>query len=141
MEEQGGPVFNWIAIGVAALSSLLMGMIYYHKNIIGTLWMKETGMTPEKGKSMNMPVVLIMSAVLAFLVGTALTLNVQHGGPEYQTFKHGAYHGAMTGIFMAIPIIGVPAMFEMKSWSYILINAGYWILTMAVMGGIICAWH
>ncbi|MEP7197442.1 MAG: DUF1761 domain-containing protein [Saprospiraceae bacterium] len=138
--EEHGPHFNWLAIAVAAISTLIVGFIYYHPKVMGNAWMKASGMTREQGKSMNMGMTFGISVVLSFLVGVALTVNVQHGGPEFQTFKHGAYHGAMTGVFMAIPIIGVPAMYEMKGWNYILINAGYWILAMALMGGIICAW-
>jgi hypothetical protein len=31
-------------------------------------------------------------------------------------------------------------MFEKKSVKYVAINAGYWIVTLAIMGGIICQW-
>jgi hypothetical protein len=31
-------------------------------------------------------------------------------------------------------------LFERRSWKYIFINAGYWILTLTLMGGIICAY-
>lgn len=61
-------------------------------------------------------------------------------GENYRTFKHGALHGAMTGIFIALPILATQAMFERKSLKYVLINAGYWIITLALMGGIVCQW-
>ena len=32
------------------------------------------------------------------------------------------------------------ALFEMKSAKYVLINVGYWILTFALMGGLLNAW-
>lgn len=59
-------------------------------------------------------------------------------GTEFRTFKHGAFHGTLAGITVALPIIATSAMFEKKGAKYILINAGYWIVTMALMGGIIC---
>lgn len=31
-------------------------------------------------------------------------------------------------------------MFERKSWKFIFINSGYWIVNLTIMGGIICAW-
>jgi hypothetical protein len=46
----------------------------------------------------------------------------------------------MTGIFIALPILATQAMFERKSLKYVLINAGYWIITLALMGGIVCQW-
>ena len=57
---------------------------------------------------------------------------------KFRTFKHGALHGTMAGIFIALPILGTNALFERKGWKYILINTGYWTVTLAIMGGIIC---
>ena len=59
-------------------------------------------------------------------------------GREFRTFKHGAFHGTLAGFMIALPIIATGSMFEKKGAKYILINAGYWIITMALMGGIIC---
>lgn len=59
-------------------------------------------------------------------------------GHNFRTFKHGAFHGTLGGITLALPIIGINAMFERKSFKYIMVNAGFWIVSMALMGGIIC---
>jgi hypothetical protein len=61
-------------------------------------------------------------------------------GTNFRTFKHGALHGTMAGFMFALPILGTNALFERKSFKYVAINAGYWIITMALMGGIICAY-
>lgn len=58
---------------------------------------------------------------------------------SYRTFKHGAFHGTIAGIMLAVPITAVSAMFERKSFKYVAINAGYWIVCMALMGGVLCA--
>jgi hypothetical protein len=59
-------------------------------------------------------------------------------GNNFKTFKHGAFHGIIAGFFMALPILGINALFERKSMKYIFINAGYWIITFALMGGVLC---
>jgi hypothetical protein len=59
-------------------------------------------------------------------------------GQNFRTFKHGVFHGTLGGITLALPIIGINAMFERKSFKYIMLNAGFWIVCMALMGGIIC---
>lgn len=61
-------------------------------------------------------------------------------GNNFRTFRHGMVHGFMTGLFLILPAVGVSSQFEMKSWKYILITAGYWIVSMMLMGGIICQW-
>lgn len=60
-------------------------------------------------------------------------------GSNFRTFKHGAFHGTVGGFMIATPIIAINALFERKGFKYIAINAGYWIVSMAVMGGVICA--
>jgi len=62
-------------------------------------------------------------------------------GDKHRTFGHGALHGGMFGIIAALPILGINGMFSRWSWKLIWIHVGYWVVTMAIMGGIICAWQ
>jgi Protein of unknown function (DUF1761) len=61
-------------------------------------------------------------------------------GTNFRTFKHGAFHGALSSLFFALPIIGIIALFEKKSFKYVAIHTGYWLVTLALMGGVICNW-
>jgi Protein of unknown function (DUF1761) len=60
-------------------------------------------------------------------------------GQNFRTFKHGAFHGALSALFIVLPVFGVNALFERKSWTYIWVHVGYWALTLALMGGVISA--
>ncbi len=42
---------NWLAVFGAALIPLLVGMIWYNKNVFGTVWMKAAGVDPEQAKN------------------------------------------------------------------------------------------
>lgn len=59
-------------------------------------------------------------------------------GDRFRTFGHGALHGTMVGLLMFMPVMAINAMFERRSFKYVAINAGYWIITTALMGGILC---
>jgi hypothetical protein len=59
-------------------------------------------------------------------------------GNNFRTFKHGALHGFLSGVTIALPILAVNSMFERKGFKYIAINSGFWIVCMALMGGVIC---
>jgi len=61
-------------------------------------------------------------------------------GDRFRTFGHGALHGTMIGLFIGVPILGTQALFERKSFKYVAINVGYWIITLSFMGGVICEW-
>ena len=88
-------------------------------------------------------------SMVAFLPDTTLndpTTQVNHDvtywmaqyGHHYRTFKHGAFHGTLFGFLAVLPIVAVNAMFERKSFVYIAINAGFWIVNCIIMGAILC---
>lgn len=57
---------------------------------------------------------------------------------KFRTFKHGSFHGIIGAIFFALPILGINALFERRGAKYIFLHLGYWVITMALMGGVIC---
>ncbi|OIQ21348.1 MAG: hypothetical protein BM557_03595 [Flavobacterium sp. MedPE-SWcel] len=157
---------NFLAILVAALSTMVIGAVWYNPKVFGTMWMNETGMTQEKAKNSNMMKIFGMSIFFALMIAFVLQFAVVHqfgpfglidgdittAKPSYEafmadyghvhrTFTHGMTHGFMMGLFMALPVVGTNALFERKSWRYIFINSGYWIVCFMIMGGIICAWE
>ena len=76
--------------------------------------------------------------------GTELNSTVQglldKFGTEFRTFKHGALHGALTGVYLILPILAILTLFEKRRWTYLAIHAGYWIICLALMGGVVCAY-
>ena len=157
---------NFLALLVAALSTLVVGFIWYNPKVFGTIWMKESGMTEEKMKGSNMAITFLVSFIYAFFISFVLRFLVVHqtgalgmvGGdvsiakPSYEafmadygtafrSFKHGALHGFMTGLFLALPLIGTNALYEKRSFKYTLVTGGFWIVCCMIMGGIICAWQ
>jgi hypothetical protein len=71
-------------------------------------------------------------------VGAYLADFMSNYGDKFRTFKHGALHGFISSIFFALPLIGIVALFERKSLKYIFIHFGYWAISLALMGGMIC---
>lgn len=69
----------------------------------------------------------------------ALAFLEKYGG-NFRTFKHGAFHGIIAAVFCVWPVLGIVALFERKGWKYTAIHLGYWAITFALMGGVICAY-
>ncbi|MBU2938021.1 DUF1761 domain-containing protein [Lacinutrix sp. C3R15] len=151
------------AIPVAAVAALVIGAIWYNPKVFGNVWMRESGMTEEKMKGSNMIKIFTLSLFFAALLAILLMQFTNHQwgamgmvggdptgalpsfdafmadyGNAFRTYKHGALHGTIFGLFGALPIIGTIALFERKSAKYIFINAGYWVVTLAVMGALLC---
>jgi hypothetical protein len=161
---------NYLYFALAALVPLVMGFLWYGPMLFQKAWMKQLGFTEESMKGGNMAVIFSLCYLFSFMLAFFLQFLVIHQGgvfstllesgstelqgdalvyfedfmtkygDNYRTFKHGALHGALAGIFMVLPVLATQAMFERKTAKYILINVGYWTVTMALMGGIICQW-
>jgi len=159
--------FNFLAILVAALSSFVVGFIWYNPKVFGTIWMKEIGLTEEQAQKSNMLKIFGLTFVYAFMLAFMMPNLVIHqsgalsmiGGPmfvdsakpsyaafmadygdAFRSYKHGALHGFISGIFIALPIVSINGLFEQKSWKYMAIQAGYWTTILTIMGSIICGW-
>jgi hypothetical protein len=157
---------NFLALFTAALSTLFVGFIWYNPKVFGTIWMKESGTTEEKMKGSNMALIFVTSFIYAFFISFVLRFLTIHQtgalgmvggdaskalpsyaafladyGTAYRTFKHGALHGFLTGLFLILPVIGTNAMYEKRSFKYTLVTSGFWIVCFMIMGGIICAWE
>jgi hypothetical protein len=160
--------FNFLIIAIAAIVPLFMGFVWYNPKLFGSSWMKECNFTLEsigKPKPTIFLYSYLLSFLLAFILSPIVihqfgffsiifdepSLTVEGSelhtyaadfmtkyGSHFRTFKHGALHGTMVGLFIVLPVMGTNAMFEKKSFKYVMINAGYWIVSIALMGGIIC---
>ncbi|WP_452225437.1 DUF1761 domain-containing protein [Lacinutrix chionoecetis] len=156
---------NFLAITVAAIVPIILGFLWYNPKLFGNAWMREAEMTPEKMKGGNMAVIFIITLILSFMLSFFLQQLTNHQtgavqltggdpamakpsfdafmadyGNAFRTYKHGALHGVLAGIFLFFPVIAINGMFERKSWKYIFINSGYWVVTLAIMGAIVCGW-
>lgn len=135
------PQPNWLAIIIATLIPMFIGFIYYHKSVFGKAWMSTIGVTEEDLKKGNMAVIFGVSLIMSFLLSWFLLINVDGPGQEgsFDSFKHGAFHGAEIGLLVAMPLMVTNALFERKNFKYMAINLGYWIITLMLMGGVIDA--
>ncbi|HLP52848.1 MAG TPA: DUF1761 domain-containing protein [Chitinophagales bacterium] len=59
-------------------------------------------------------------------------------GHSFRTFRHGMVHGGVTATFLVLPTMAIGALFERRSWKYILINYGYWFISLMLMMGVVC---
>lgn len=135
---------NWLAVVVAALVPMLVGFVWYHPKVLGNIWMKATGLTEEELRKSNMPLIFGAALVLAFMLAMFLMINVTGFGqedPKYHTFQHGLAHGMMLTMLFVVPLFGTNALFERRSWSWFLVNVGYWWVTLSISLGILSAWR
>lgn len=116
------PLIFGITYVVSFLLALALNSMVIHQWHIFSVLMNEPGFMQEGSES-----TVYMNDFIAKY------------GDRFRTFKHGALHGFMGGLFIAMPVMVVNSLFEGKKFKYMAINCGYWIVSMMLMGGIICA--
>ena len=158
---------NFYMFFLTALIPMIVGAVYYHPKVVGNAWMKTNGFTTEFIQKGNMPLIMGLSYVFAVMLSFFVSTLVIHQGaimsvlyPEamesgsaaqayvndfmanyedrHRGFSHGAVHGIMITVFFILPIISINALFERRGWKYILIHAGYWLISIMLIGGILC---
>lgn len=126
---------NWMAVILAALSTFLLGGLWYSPFLFEKGWLHSNHFTPENLKSRNMPVIFGLSFILSFIMALNLALFIGQEGLAFGTMA-----GFLTGFGWVSLAIGIIALFENRSLKYVLINGGYMIVAFTMMGAILGAW-
>lgn len=128
---------NWLAVLAAAVSSFVVGAIWYSPAVAGKAWMKENNFRMEDLKGGNPVVMYGLTFVLAFIIATNLAFFL--GGEA--DLVMGMLYGGLAGLGWAAMAIGTIYIFERKSFRLWLIHAGYVTIQFVAMGAILGSWH
>lgn len=127
---------NIWAVMVAALSTFLIGGLWYSRPVFGKPWMRENGFTEERLKNANMGKIFGLAFLLALIAALNLAMFL---GPENRP-EMGALWGFAAGFGWVATFVGTHYLFERRSFTLFLINAGYSVVALTVMGIILAAW-
>ena len=126
---------NWPAILVAAISTFLIGGIWY--SIFEKPWMTANSFTKELLQQRKIVFVFVLSFLFSFVMAFNLAMFIGA--------KADAYFGSLAGflagfgwVFFSIAII---SLFEKRPAKYIFINGGYMTVSFTIMGAILGGWH
>jgi hypothetical protein len=130
------PTINYWAILASALSTFLIGGLWYSPAVFGKAWMHENGFTEEGLKNSNMVKIFGLSFILGLIAAINLAMYM---GDERRPLM-GALWGFLAGFGWVATFLGTHYLFERRSFRLFLINAGYSIVALTVMGMILAAW-
>lgn len=130
---------NWLSLILSTFIPIVVGFIYYQKEILGKAWMATISMPKEKRIKVSPIVSFSISFFVCFLLSFFLLLvcNGQEG--QFDSFQNGAYQGLLLSLLVVIPISITGVLFNERSWGNMIINAGYWLISLPLMGGILDA--
>jgi hypothetical protein len=128
---------NYLAVLVSAVAVFALGSLWYTPILFGNIWLKEVGMTEEDAAKGNMAKTFSLGFVFIFIMCLALAMFFKDSG---YTVMQGVRWGVYAGFGLMGATVGLNAVYESKSWTYVAINAGYVTIGMAMAGGILRAW-
>ena len=126
---------QWLSVLAAAVSAFLIGGIWYGP-LFGRAWMVAFNYTEEDLKKRNVPKTFGLSLLLAFVAALILEMFI---GPTAD-LAFGSMAGFFAGFGWVATFLGIIYLFEMQSLKAYLINAGYCVVALTVMGIILGAW-
>jgi hypothetical protein len=127
---------NLWAIVAASVSAFVIGGLWYSPVLLGAAWKRANGFAanPPPAGAKGFLIAFVLSLVMA--VNLAMFLNAPG-----TTLAFGATAGLLAGAGWVATGIGIVALFEHRSWKYVLINGGYLTVALTVMGAILGGWR
>jgi hypothetical protein len=127
---------NWIAVVVAAAISMVLGALWYSPLLFARPWMAAVGRTMEE---MSMGARgYVISAVGALLAATTLGYIVDWA--EADELIDGIFVGGSVWLGFVATTLAVNTYFGGRPLRLWLIDNGYQLLSLAVMGAVVAVW-
>lgn len=130
-----GVTINWLAIFAASLVGFAIGFLWYGP-LFGKQWMETLRLTESDIQGGNMAKIFGFTFVFQFIMAYCLAMFF---GNEVG-LQEGALYGFLAGFGWVAMALGVNGLYERKSWKYIFINGGFWVVVYTLMGLILGAW-
>ena len=129
---------NHLAVVVCALLNLVVGAIWYSPAMFFKPWKETNGFTDEDLKKSSPARTFGITLILSLIISYNLAFFLSDAATDW---KWGLTAGFLAGFGWSAAIFTIVALFEMRSWKYILINSGYIIIYFSLIGLILGAWR
>jgi uncharacterized protein DUF1761 len=136
---------NWLAIGAAVVVNMVLGFLWYSPKLpTGRIWMRGTGLPMDmKLTGAQMARGMVLMIVGAFLVMFVLDHSFIAYRDAYRldgerldgiTIADGLQGAFFTWLGFFVPVLWGVVAWENKPWSFFLVNAGYYLITLLIAG-------
>jgi hypothetical protein len=127
---------NWIAIIVAAIIPIVLGALWYSPVLFAEPWMRAVGRTREELG--NAAFGYLLSAIGALVSSYALARIIKWA--EVDDLWNGALVGILVWVGFVATVLAVTTYFGGRPRVLWMINAGYQLVALVLMGAILGAW-
>ena len=128
---------NWWAILLALIVKQALGALWYSPAAFGPSWCVLAGVSEAEMKA-GLVKALIPDVIGSFVMAFVLVHAVHYAG------AHGIGQGAAVGFFNWLGFVAVATLgmvtFEKRPLKLYLINNGYLVIALLIMGAILAVW-
>lgn len=138
------PPVNLLAVLVAALASMVLGFLWYGP-LFGKPWMAAMGFTKDsmdkakaKGMTMNYVLMAVGSLVMAYVLSHVTSFAMAY--MQVSGYMAGLSSGFWTWLGFILPVVMGDQLWGGKPWKLLPITAGYYLVSLMIMGAILASW-
>ena len=128
---------SFLGILLAAIASMIVGMIWYSPLLFVKPWMRLSGIKKsgkQKGMAFSYIVMFIGTFVTAYVLAQVISFTGAFSFSEGMMIGFGVWLG-----FIAPTMLGI-VLWESKPWALYFINAGYYLVSLLIAGLILVRW-
>ena len=136
---------NYLAVIGAAIAQMVLGFLWYGP-LFGKPWMALMGITPEKMDAMKQKsmgktyaIMTVGALLMSFVLAHALVFASSYLKAEGVTAGLAAGFWNWLGFIAPVTIGSV--LWEGKPWKLWVLNAGYYLIGLCLMGIILAVWQ
>lgn len=127
---------NYLAVLTATGAYFLIGGLWYSPVVFGKAWMEASGIRPEGGPS---PVLYLFTLATEFVAALGLAFLARAAAVD--TVGEGLLLGAVAGVGFSLTALWVTQAYESRPLALKLINGGYHVVALLVVGIIVAIWE
>jgi hypothetical protein len=131
------PEINLWAVLAAAVSSMILGGLWYSPVLFGKAWSAASGVTEAQAKAANMARTMGTAFVLSVLGAAVFAMFL--GPKPAPMFATAA--GLSAGLCWVAGSFGINYLFEQRPLRLFLINGGYHTMQYTLIGLVLGVWH
>ena len=132
---------NWWAVVAATIASFVIGFLWYSPILFSRVWQREAKLSDEDIAGGNMPLIFGTTFVVAAIAVVLFAAAVRAGLGAEPEIGDTVVFGLVVGAGWVATTFATSYLFERRSFTLWLINAGYNVVLFLVYGVIIGLWH
>ena len=132
---------NYVAVLVGALATGLVGVIWYSPTVFGRVWIRAFGYTEERINLLRQTAVRAYTVWVLCYLAMALVFDMLLAYAGVRTALQGMWLGFLVWLGFNFTVNLAGSMFSEKTVTALLVDAGFQLIFLLIMGAVLGGWR